>query len=305
MSEHPTAAAGTPATPALVTDGHAHRNGALLVAAGALLWSTGGLFIKLVPLPGLALACARAVIAAAFYLGLLRPDLRRARWATALAFAATIITFVCATKLTTAANAIFLQYTAPGWVLLLSPWLLGEKLRRADVLAVALSLCGMSLFFAGKVDAGQATGNLIGVASGVFFALSILFMRRDARGSATRPGDSLPSIALGNLIGAAVCLPFSLPAFAALAASPPRTLWLAIGGLLWLGVVQIGVAYVLVGRGLRRVSAAEASVLTMLEALFNPIWVVLGMGERPSGWALAGGAVVLSAVLLRTTTARA
>ena len=288
-----------PATPAAAVSARAHRGGVLLVAGAALLWSTGGLFIKLVPLPSLALAGARAAVSAVFSLAVLRPDLRRARWATAIAYAATIVTFVSATKLTTAANAIFLQYTAPAWVLLLSPWLLGEKLRRIDVISVAVSLLGMSLFFVGKVEAGAAVGNLLGVASGVCFGLCMLLMRRDARGADASGNDAVASTALGNLIAAAVTLPFLVPALRDLGALPAQAQALALGGLVWLGVVQIGCAYLLFARGLQRVSAAEASVLTMLEPLFNPLWVLLGTGERPGPWAIAGGVIVLSAVLLR------
>src|SRR5882672_5666066 len=158
------------------------RRAVLLVAAAALLWSSGGLFIKIAPMPALAVACGRALIATLFYLAVLRPDLRKARFTTALAYAGCVVTFVAATKLTSAANAIFLQYTGPAYVLLLSPFLLKEPLRPIDGVCVALSLAGMSLFFVGKVEAGQFAGNVLGVISGVFFALAVVFLRRDARG---------------------------------------------------------------------------------------------------------------------------
>src|SRR6266446_10648239 len=108
------------------------RRAVLLVAAAALLWSSGGLFIKIAPMPALAVACGRALIATAFYLAVLRPDLRKARLATAVAYAGCVVTFVTATRLTTAANAIFLQYTGPAYVLVLAPWLLGEKFEKLD-----------------------------------------------------------------------------------------------------------------------------------------------------------------------------
>ena len=278
-----------------------HRHGALLIAAAALLWSTGGLFIKLAPMPGLAVAGARSLITVLFYLAVLRPNLSRARWSTALAYAAMIITFVSATKLTTAANAIFLQYTSPVYVLLLSPWLLGERLRRRDVLPIVLSLFGLSLFFVGKVEPGHAAGNALGAASGLFFGLSVLLLRRDARATATgTPGDAIPSTTLGNLFAACIALPFSWDGLHAAFTAPGPAPLLALAGLLWLGVVQMGVAYLLFARGLAHTSAAEASLVSMLEPLLNPVWVLLGTGEHPGGWALAGGAVVLSSVLLRT-----
>src|SRR5215468_3623359 len=157
------------------------RRAILAVAGAAVLWSTGGLFIKLAPMPALAVACGRSLIAGLFYLALLRPNLRVARWTTAAAYAACIITFVSATKLTTAANAIFLQYTGPAYVLVLSPFLLDEPFRPIDGFCVVLSLAGMSLFFVGQIEAGQLLGNLIAIASGVFFALVVVLLRREAK----------------------------------------------------------------------------------------------------------------------------
>jgi drug/metabolite transporter, DME family len=267
------------------------RAAVLAVAGAAILWSSGGLFIKLAPMPALAVACGRSLIAGLFYLALLRPDLRKARWATAAAYAACIVTFVSATKLTTAANAIFLQYTGPAYVLVLSPFLLDEPFRPLDAICVALSLAGMSLFFVGKVEAGQALGNALGIVSGVFFALTVVLLRRDARSGT---GDALPATALGNLLAAAVTLPFALHAL------PAMLSLRGAGVLLYLGIVQLGVAYWLFIKGVRRVPAAEASLICMLEPVLNPVWVLVGFGERPGAWAVAGGAVVISAVVVRT-----
>ena len=267
------------------------RRAVLAVAGAAILWSTGGLFIKVAPMPALAVACGRSLIAGVFYLVVLRPKLRAARWGTAAAYAACIVTFVSATKLTTAANAIFLQYTGPAYVLVLSPLLLDEPFRPVDAACVALSLAGMSLFFVGKVETGQFLGNLLAVASGVFFALAIVLLRRDAKAGR---GDAVPSVTLGNLLAAAVALPWALQAAPAM--------FSARGGavLLYLGVVQLGLAYLLFVRGVRRVPAAEASLISMLEPVLNPVWVLIGFGERPGPWAIAGGAIVVLAVLVRT-----
>jgi DME family drug/metabolite transporter len=263
----------------------------LAVAGAAVLWSTGGLFIKLAPMPALAVACGRSLIAGLFYLALLRPDLRAARWSTAAAYAGCIITFVSATKLTTAANAIFLQYTGPAYVLLLSPFLLDEPFRPIDGVCVALSLAGMSLFFVGRIETGQALGNLLAIASGVFFALAIVLLRREAKSGG---GDALPSTTLGNLLAAAVTLPWALKA-------TPEILTLRGGAvLLYLGIVQLGLAYFLFVRGVRRVPAAEASLISMLEPVLNPLWVLIGFGEKPGPWAIAGGAIVVAAVVVRT-----
>ncbi len=258
------------------------RRAVLAVAGAAILWSTGGLFIKLAPMPALAVACGRSLIAGLFYLALLRPNLRAARWTTALAYAACIVTFVSATKLTSAANAIFLQYTGPAYVLVLSPFLLDEPFRPIDAVCVALSLAGMSLFFVGKVEEGQTVGNLLAIAS---------LMRREAKGGS---GDALTSTALGNLIAAALTLPWALKA------APQVLTAQGAGVLLYLGIVQLGLAYFLFVRGVRRVPAAEASLISMLEPVLNPVWVLIGFGERPGRWALAGGAIVIAAVVVRT-----
>ena len=267
------------------------RRAVLAVAGAAVLWSTGGLFIKLAPMPASAVACGRSLIAGLFYLVVLRPNLRAARWTTAAAYAACIITFVSATKLTTAANAIFLQYTGPAYVLLLSPFLLDEPFRPADAICVVLSLAGMCLFFVGKVEAGQLAGNLLAIASGLFFALAIVLLRREAKSGS---GDAIPSTTLGNFLAAALTAPWALQA------GPGVFSPAGVGVLLYLGVVQLGLAYLLFTRGVRKVPAAEASLISMLEPVLNPVWVLIGFGERPGPWALAGGAIVVAAVVVRT-----
>ena len=242
-------------------------------------------------MPALAVACGRSLIAGLFYLAVLRPDLRAGRWTTAAAYAGCIVTFVSATKLTTAANAIFLQYTGPAYVLVLSPFLLDEPFRPIDGICVALSLAGMSLFFVGKVESGQLLGNLLAIASGVFFALAVVLLRRDAK---TGRGDALPSTTLGNFLAAALTAPW------ALSAAPAMLSGRGAAVLLYLGIVQLGLAYLLFVRGVRRVPAAEASLISMLEPVLNPVWVLIGVGERPGRWAIAGGAVVIAAVVVRT-----
>jgi drug/metabolite transporter (DMT)-like permease len=272
-----------------VPEARSDRTAVLAVAGAAVLWSSGGLFIKVAPFGPLGVACGRALVTTVFYLVFFRPDLRKARLSTGLAYAAMIVTFVSATKLTTAANAIFLQYTGPAYVLALSPWILGEPFDRVDAACVALSLAGMALFFVGRVEPGQLAGNLLGVLSGFSYALTVLLLRRDAKQGAR---DALPSTALGNLLAAVFTLPFAAKALAGMSAQGALV-------LLYLGVVQMGVAYWLFARGLRTVPASEASLLSMLEPILNPVWVFLGAGERPGPWALAGGAVVIAAVAFR------
>ena len=257
--------------------------------AAALLWSTGGLAIKLVPLPALGVAFWRSFVSAIFLVAVFRPA--RARWrhasiSTSLIYALMILSFVSATKMTTAANAIFLQYTGPLYVLAFAPFLLKERFRRVDAAAVGVALAGMSFFFVGRLDPGALAGNLVAVVSGFFFGLTILMLRRDAS------GDAIPSVIAGNLLAAALACPLA---------------WghLGLDGhgillVLFLGIVQLGISYVLFLRGLTVVPAAEASLIGMLEPMFNPLWAFLGLGERPSTWALLGGAIVLCAVGGRT-----
>jgi DME family drug/metabolite transporter len=272
-----------------VTAGGGPRRGALLIAAAAILWSTGGLAIKLVPLSAVGVVFWRSFVAGIFLLAVFRPS--RARWrhaapSTVVVYALMILTFVSATKMTTAANAIFLQYTGPLYVLALGPFLLKEPFRKIDAAAVAVALGGMSLFFVGKLDPGALAGNVVAVVSGVFFGLTILLLRRDAS------GDAIPSVIAGNLAAAALALPFAWGHLALDAKG--------IALVLFLGVVQLGISYVLFVKGLKTVPAAEASLLGMLEPMFNPLWAFLGLGERPSTWAALGGAIVLAAVAGRT-----
>jgi DME family drug/metabolite transporter len=265
------------------------RKAVLAVVCAALLWSSGGLFIKIAPLGPLGVACGRALVTTIFYLLVLRPNLRGARLSTGLVYAAMIVTFVSATKLTTAANAIFLQYTGPAYVLLLSPFLLKEQFERLDAFCVALSLAGMALFFVGKVEPGQFWGNVLGALSGIAYALTIVLLRRDAKEGAR---GAMPSTVLGNLIAAVITLPFVTGDFKSLTLQ-------GLLVLLYLGVVQMGIAYLLLAKGLRAVPAAEASLISMLEPTLNPVWVYLGTGERPGPWAVVGGAIVLAAVSVR------
>jgi drug/metabolite transporter (DMT)-like permease len=275
----------------------------LFVLGAALLFSTGGAAIKGTSLHGLQVAGFRSAVAAVALL-LLLPEARRgygrALLPAALAYAATLVSFVTATKLTTAAAAIFLQSTAPIWVLALSPLLLGERVRRRDLPFVALAAAGLLLVFLGSRDPAAtaprpALGNAVALASGLFYALLMLTMRRLARAEREHDG-AIPAMVLGNGVAFAVCLPFSLP----LTQGSARDV-LAIG---YLGVVQIGMAYWLFSRGLKSLRAIEVSLLVLLEPVLNPLWTWLFHAERPSALALTGGAVMLTALGARAVLDR-
>ncbi|MFB3830156.1 MAG: DMT family transporter [Bryobacteraceae bacterium] len=265
------------------------RNRLLLLAA-AFLFSTGGAAIKATTLTSWQVAAFRSGVAA-IALALLLPESRRLRGArvpaVGAAYAATMVLFVTANKLTTSANAIFLQDTAPLYLMLLGPWLLKERLRGRDVALAAVVAGGMALFFLGSERAvatapDPARGNLVAAASGLAWALTISGLRW-ARASGMAP------VLAGNLIACAAALPMALPVahFGARDAA----------AVVYLGVVQIGLAYVCVTRAIRHVPAFEASLVLLAEPALNPLWAFLVHGERPSAWAVAGGALILGATV--------
>jgi len=266
----------------------ADRRGGLQVAGAALLWSLGGIGIKAVAEPPLKIAAYRSVAAAVALFLLFRPGLAergRGFLAVSACYAACLTTFVVATKWTTAANAIFLQYSGVIWVMLLSPIVVKEPLRIRDGIAIAIAFAGMALFFVGKLRAGGA-GDLVALSSGIFWAGLVLSLRRE------RNGGAEAVVTYGNILTAAALLPF----LAGDLSLSPRSAVL----LLFLGVVQLAAAYVLFVRGLKTVTATQASLIGMAEPVLNPVWVFFVLGEKPSGYALLGGAIVLGAIAWRT-----
>jgi DME family drug/metabolite transporter len=227
------------------------------------------------------------------------PDARR-RWQwrmlpVAVAYAATLILFVLANRLTTSANAIFLQSTAPLYLLLLGPLVLHEPIRRAGLLYALAVGGGLLLFFAGS-DAVAATapdpprGNLLALASGVTYALMLAGLRWQARGGGESYG--VATVTAGNLIAFLAALPMALPV---------QTFSVRDAAVIfYLGAAQIGLAYWCLTRAIRHVPAFEATTTLQLEPAMNPVWTWLAYGERPTAWALAGGVVIVSATLVNT-----
>jgi drug/metabolite transporter (DMT)-like permease len=268
----------------------AHTRSVLLLVGAALCWSLAGLLIKNVATlwPGLAIAGGRGAIAALFLLATnrgLRFHFSRDQVIGAIGYAACTITFCWATTLTTAANAILLQYTAPVWVALFGAWFLGEHPTRLDWITIAVVLGGMTLFFADSLELAHVLGNTIAVVSGVCFAGMTIALRRQKDTSATE------SIILGNGIAFLVGLPWILRAPALDSAG-----W---SSLLLLGVVQLGFSYWLYARAIRHVTALEAVLIPVIEPILNPVWVLLALDEKPTPPALLGGAIVLGAVTVR------
>jgi drug/metabolite transporter (DMT)-like permease len=213
----------------------------------------------------------------------------------AAAYAATLLLFVLANKLTTSANAIFLQATAPLWVALLSPVLLHEPIRRTDLLYITAVGCGMSLLFTGN-DHAVATapdpphGNILALASGITYALMLAGLRWLGRHG--NPNAGLATVAAGNVLAFAIGLVPALPVTHFAVADA--------GILLYLGTAQIGIAYWCLTRGISHVPAFEAVTTLQLEVAMNPVWTWLIHGERPGARSITGGAVIVCATLLHT-----
>lgn len=271
----------------------------LQLVAAAALFSTGGAAIKATALTSWQVASFRSGVAALTVLLLVRAARRGWTWHALLvgvAYAATMVLFVQSNKLTTSANAIFLQSTAPVYVLLLSPFLLRERIRRADLVFMAGVGAGLALFFAGA-EAPVATapnprlGNYLALLSGVCWAATVMGLRW--MGSrAGGEGTALPTVVLGNAIAFLACLPLALPA--------PGTGPADWAVITYLGVFQIAAAYLLVTAGIKHVPALEASTLLLVEPALNPLWAWMVHGERPGAWSLAGGAVILGATLAKS-----
>jgi drug/metabolite transporter (DMT)-like permease len=278
---------------------HSRLTDRLLVFAAALLFSTGGVAIKGNSLTSWQVASFRSLVAA-IAIALFLPQSRRG-WTkrhvlVGVAYAITLITFVTSTKLTTAANAIFLQSTAPAYVLFLGPLLLHEKLRRADVFLLAAVGCGMALFFVSSEPAratapDPVTGNVIALVSGITWSLTVVGLRWLSRNDDSAHAG-LATTVVGNLLAFAIALPFALPLAQISGAD--------IAVLLYLGVFQIGLAYVCLVHAVRRVPAFQAVTLLLIEPALNPLWTWLILGERPAPLSIVGGAIILTSTLAIT-----
>jgi drug/metabolite transporter (DMT)-like permease len=259
-----------------------------------VLFSTGGAGIKLCALTGWQVASFRSGVAALALLWLTPVtwrDVDRRALLVGAAYAATMILFVLGNKLTTAANTIFLQSTAPLYILVLAPWVLGEPTRRSDLAVMAAMAIGLCLFFVGEQPSFASApeplrGNLIAALSGVAWALTVMGLRSVSRDPRRAVGAPLVA---GNALACLICLPLALPVHGAVA-----TDWLVVA---FLGVFQIAFAYVLVSAALRALTALEGVLLLLLEPVLNPLWAALLQGERPGPWALVGGAIILGTAI--------
>lgn len=269
------------------SDTHSKAIAATILAA--LFWSIGGLFIKILPQDAFTILFYRSFYAAIMFVIIFRKKLfifNKKSFISAAFYAPLLISFVAATKLTTAANAIFLQYIAPALVLILEPYLLRTKLTKLNILTVFASMAGMCLFF---VDQFTKPDSWLGIGLAVLsgFILAGLFISQKMNDGAYQPG----AIFLGNILVCLCTFPWFLK-------NPYPTLTENFY-LMILGFVQLGLGYAFFVYGQKYLSAVESSLIAMLEPILNPVWVFLGYGEKPGMFALIGGAIIIGSLVYR------
>ncbi|MBA4251396.1 MAG: EamA family transporter [Chlorobiaceae bacterium] len=265
-----------------------YQKGFLAAFLAGVLWSTGGVFIKLISLDAFQISALRSFFAAATILFIFRSKavmINKGVVINGLFYSGILILFVMATKLTTAANAIFLQYTAPIYVLILEPLILKTRFERINGITIVICFIGMTLFFVGEISPGHMLGNILALTSGLAFAGFLIGMRKNDH------KYQYATIFYGNVFITLICF-FSLPAITNFLVSD-------ILMIAFLGIFQIGIAYAIFTYALKRVHAIEASLITMIEPVLNPIWVFIGYGEYPSPYAMLGGLIILLMIAAR------
>lgn len=273
-----------------------HKKGLVYISFTALLWSTSGFFIKFLTINAFHISFYRSSIAAitVFTISAIRSKSFSLSFdsKTILAsvfYAGILFLFVLATKMTTAANAIFLQFTAPIYLLILEPLFLKTPFDKKSLVTILITISGMVLFFFGRLEIGNIYGNLIAILSGICFALFTLILKW--KKMQHKPQETLSSVILGNSLVAIVCFFFIYPDFSL---NTVQTF-----SLLYMGIFQIGISYMIFNEGIKYVSATESMIIASIEAIFNPVWVFIGIGEKPSIFAIIGGVIIISAILWR------
>jgi len=276
-----------------------HKLGLIYISFTAFLWSTSGLFIKILSTGAIQIAMYRSLIASitVFFLVFLRNGSVKIEkdfisilgW---FSYAGILIFFVIANRLTKSANVIFLQFTAPIYLLFLEPLFLKVKFRFKNLITVIVTMLGMSLFFFGKLEPGDVKGNIIAITAGICFAFYSLIAKWKKQKNNSE--DTIGIIIVGNFLVFLICFPFVY-----------NSLKLTVTDfiiLLYMGSIQIGISYTIFNEGLKYVSATESMIIATLEAIFNPVWVFLGIGEVPDVFAIFGSIVILTAILIHSFT---
>lgn len=259
----------------------------IYLISASFLWSIGGIFIKLINWNPMGIAGIRSGVAAVVMLIYLKKPVNRLgkiKLLGAFTYSSLLILFVIANKLTTSANAILLQFTAPIWVILFSKWFLKDKIKKYDWATVFIVMLGMILFFIGDLKVGSITGNLVAILSGIAMAGVVTFLKLQDEDS------PVEMTLIGNVFTFIVCVPFfflSIPS------------WNSILYLLILGVFQLGISYILYTTAVKYVSPIEAILIPILEPLLNPIWVFFFTGESPGSFAIYGGIIIVIAIVAR------
>jgi len=278
-----------------------HSRGLIYISFTAFLWSSSGLFIKVLTLDAFQISFYRCLFAAitVSLVTLIRE--KKIKFETdlisnlaALSYAGILIFFVIATKMTTAANAIFLQFTAPFYLLFLEPIFLKTSFSKKNLITIFVCVFGMILFFLGRLEIGSIYGNLIAILSGMCFALFSLFLKWKKQ--LHKSVNTISILIVGNFLVCIVCLPI---VFDRLLVGLTETLI-----LIYMGAIQIGISYIIFNEGIKYVSATESMIIAMLEAIFNPIWVFIGVGEKPSPFAVIGGIIIFFAIVLHNVFSR-
>ena len=268
---------------------HEHQIGLGAVFIAAVLWSSGGLLVKLVSFSPMQISFFRCSVAALTFAVIFKKKVflfNKLTFLNSFFYAGVLIFYVIAMKTTTAANAIFLQSTAPIYVLIFEPIINKTRHEQANIITIAICFWGMILFFLGDLEPGQLVGNMFGLLSGILFAAFFLGMKKNDK------KYQQSSIFFGNILVALISLPFIF--------SINELLFTDLWKVSFLGVFQIAIAYAFFSYGLKRVVAVEASIISMVEPVLTPFWVYIGYGEVPSLTALIGGTIILAVISIRT-----
>lgn len=260
------------------------KKGIYLLVLTSILWSFSGVCTKFISWNGFAVAGIRGLIAALLLLIVnRRPRLPRSGFQVAAIFSyvGLVVLLILSTKLTTAANAILLQYTVPIYSAILGYFVLKEPVTRHDITVIVLVLIGLAVFLYDGLADGRMAGNLIALLSGVCYGAMNVFMRKCDKDA---PADN---IFWGNLLAFVLMLPFM---------GRPEITAVNIGIILFMGIFQLGLAYILYSIAIPHVPALEATIITVLEPILNPVWVMLFYGEKPGIRTIIGGAIVLLAI---------
>jgi drug/metabolite transporter (DMT)-like permease len=253
-----------------------------------ILWSTSGILIKLIPWNPMAISALRSLIAAAVLWAYMRP--KRIRFnkrtiAGGIFLGLCLTAFVAANKLTTSANAIMLQYTSPIFTLVLSALILKTSIKKSDIAIMLMAMGGIALFFFEKLTAGGMAGNLLALFSGISYSFVYILCSRFG-------DDAIHGLFLGNMLSFVIGLPFII-------ADPPSFTATSAAALVGMGIFQLGLPYVIFGEVMRYSTPFDATIITMIEPLLNPVWVFAFTGETPGALAITGGVIVLAAIVVK------